>query len=140
MGRRGHRPRVQPTSQGPSKFRFREELKPALEPGAIEGDEIEARRSESLAETNAYGAPGRAVKRPTRGPSVVWCAGCGKPILGVPGDRCEVCSAPPPIHWAPERQPVETTTPSLAERPLHAQPRETLSRMGPTWEPPTHSR
>src|ERR1039458_2504320 len=129
MSGHGRRSRVQTTSQGPSKFPFREKLKPALEPGAIEADEIEARRRASLAETRAFGASGRAVRGPTRGPSVVSLARGGKPVIGAPGDRCPACSAAPPMHWVPEQQPVEPTTPTLTERPLRAQPCGSVSRM-----------
>jgi hypothetical protein len=140
MSGRRRSAKLQQASQGPSKLRFREALKPELEEGAIEAEVVEARRLESLAETRAYGPTGRKVQKSARGPSVVWCASCGKPILGVPGDTCSECSAPPPMHWTPEHQPQEATIPSIVERPLRTQPREALSRMGPTWQPPERSR
>lgn len=133
MSRRRRSP-VQQTSQGRSKLTHSEQLKPALEPGALEFEAIEKERAETAAETRTYGASGKPVRPRASGPSVVLCAVCSKPMMGSPGATCESCTAAiPKLQWAPEPEPREVSTPMSSVHHLTAQPRDALSRLKPSW-------
>lgn len=127
---------VQQTSQGRSKFRHAEPLKEQLEPGDLELDAVERKRAETARETRTFGSAGKPVHSRRLGVSVVYCAGCNKAILGNPGDRCETCSRAADPRWVQVTEPEQPTAAKPRSTPhLIPQPREVLSRMGPTWKP-----